>query len=95
MVQKKGSPVKLRNRIIAVVMTVLMMVACPLQSMAHAEAANQAGNYLEDVYVAVAKTPDEAAKALEADGWTVLKGVDGKLAEGFRDPETGQSDAFP
>ena len=71
----------MRNRIIAVVMTVLMMVACPLQSMAQAEAANQAGNYLEDVYVAVAKTPDEAAKALEADGWTVLKGVDGKPAD--------------
>jgi len=72
---------KLRTRILALVMALLVAVTSPLQAFAEGEAANQAGSYLEDVYVAVAKTPDEAAKVLDQKGYAVLKGGDGKPAD--------------
>ncbi len=59
---------KLRTRILALVMALLVAVTSPLQAFAEGEAANQAGTYLEDVYVAVAKTPDEAARVLDEKG---------------------------
>ena len=72
---------KLRTRVLALVMSVVMVLSSPMQALAEGEAANQAGDYLEEVYVAVAKTPDEAAKALGEKGYAVLKGADGKPAD--------------
>jgi len=72
---------KLRTRVLAVLMSVLMMFTSPMQALAEGESANQAGDYLGEVYVAVAKTADEAAKALEDKGYAVLKGDDGRPAD--------------
>ena len=72
---------KRRTRVLALVMSMLMMLTSPMQALAEGEAANQAGDYLGEVYVAVAKTADEAAKALEDKGYAVLKGDDGKPAD--------------
>ena len=50
-----------------------------------------------EVYIAVAKTPDEASKALEADGYTVLKSEDGKptdLNQGAGRMEQGTGFSF-
>ena len=72
---------KLRTRLLAMLMALLMALASPVRALAEGEAANQAGSYLEDVYVAVAKTPDEASKVLVEKGYAVLKGADGKPAD--------------
>ena len=72
---------RLRTRVLALFMSVLMVLSSPMQALAEGEAADQAGDYLEEVYVAVAKTADEAAKALEDKGYEVLKSDDGKPAD--------------
>ena len=71
---------RLRTRVLALFMSVLMVLSSPMQALAVGEAANQAGDYLGEVYVAVAKTPDEAAKSLTDKGYTVLE-RDGKPAD--------------
>ena len=69
--------VRLRTRMLALIMSVLVALTSPMQALAEGEA----GDYLEEVYVAVAKTPDEAGKILEGKGYKVLTGADGKPAD--------------
>ena len=69
------------TRVLALIMGVLMALTSPVQAFAEGESANQSGDYLSEVYVAVAKTTDEAAKALREKGYDVLKGDDGKPAD--------------
>ena len=71
---------KIWNKLLVLLMSVLMVLMSPMQALAVGEAANQAGDYLGEVYVAVAKTPDEAAKSLTDKGYTVLE-RDGKPAD--------------
>jgi len=73
--------VKLRMRILALAMALLVALTCPVQTLAEGEAANQAGDYLGEVYVAVAQTPEDAAKSLVDKGYAVLKSDDGKPAD--------------
>ena len=72
---------KLRMRILALAMALLVALTCPVQTLAEGEAANQAGDYLGEVYVAVAQTPEDAAKSLVDKGYAVLKSDDGKPAD--------------
>ena len=72
---------RLRTRVLALFMSVLMVLSSPMQALAEGEDANRGGDYLGEVYVAVAKTPDEAARSLAEKGYTVLKADDGKPAD--------------
>lgn len=68
------------NRVFVFVMTALMVLASPLQSVALAEVSGRTGKYLSEAYVSVAPTAAEAARKLEEKGYNVLK-KDGKPAD--------------
>ena len=65
---------------LALLLTALMVLASPLQSVALAEVSGRTGKYLSEAYVSVAPTAAEAARKLEEKGYTVLK-KDGKPAD--------------
>jgi hypothetical protein len=68
------------RRIFTLAMCVLVTLMSPMQALAEGEAANQGGEYLAEVYLAVAPTADEAAKSLQAKGYEVLR-YDGNPAD--------------
>ena len=68
-------------RALAIIMALLMALVGPLGHVALAQGADAAGGaYLSEVRVGVAGTAEEAARALEADGWAVLR-ADGRPAD--------------